>query len=87
VLKRTELREIAYNWIEKRPHGADFSHGDTYGFLEAKFPEECSQRGDATAEPRYKNDVRWAVQDALGNQCETAIIEQIGHESSDASEI
>ena len=80
VLKKTELRDAAYGWIEGLPHGSYFDHTDTYQFLEMNFPDECSQRGDAVAEPRYKNDARWAVQDALGKTPgKNKIIEQVGH--------
>lgn len=80
MLKKTELREAAYGWINNLAHGAHFEHEDIYRFLETDFPDECSQRGDAKMEPRYKNDARWAVQDALGKTAGKArIIEQVGH--------
>jgi len=80
LVKKTELRDAAYGWIEDLPHGSHFDHTDTYHFLEMNFSDECSQRGDATAEPRYKNDARWAVQDALGKTPgKSKIIEQVGH--------
>jgi hypothetical protein len=78
MLKNTELRDAAYNWMERRPSGAEFTHADTYHFLETNFPTECSQRGDATREPRYKNDARWAIQDALGETAGKAkIVEKL----------
>ena len=64
MLKKTELRDAAYKWVEALQHGAFFEHGNVYHFLKESFAEECSQRGDAAKEPRYKNDARWAVQDA-----------------------
>jgi hypothetical protein len=64
MLKNTELREAAYGWIKGLPSGRSFNHGETYLFLETNFANECDQRGDAAKEPRYKNDARWAVQDA-----------------------
>jgi hypothetical protein len=80
MLKKTELREASYIWIERLPHGNEFEHTDTYHFLETNFDAECSQRGDAKSEPRYKNDARWAVQDALGKTSgKTRIIEKVGH--------
>jgi hypothetical protein len=80
LLKKTELREAAYGWMENLPHGTHFNHNDTYHFLEANFADECRQRGDAIAEPRYKNDARWAVQDALGKTPgKSKMIEQVGH--------
>jgi len=51
VLKKTELREAVYGWIEGLSHGSHFDHADTYRFLETNFPEECSLRGDAEREP------------------------------------
>jgi hypothetical protein len=68
MLKSTELREAAYGWMKAQPSGSHFGHADAYKFLELSFPDECSQRGDAAHEPRYKNDARWAAQDALRDQ-------------------
>ncbi len=65
MLKNTELREAAYGWMKSLSSGSYFNHADTYGFLETNFAKECSERGDADREPRYKNDARWAVHDAL----------------------
>ena len=79
MLKKTELRDAAYDWIKSLPSGRFFEHGEVYRFLEENFSKECSQRGDAVAEPRYKNDARWAVQDGLGKTIgRTKIIEQAG---------
>jgi len=66
MLKQTELREACCHWMESLSCGREFEHADTYHFLETNFAAECDQRGDAKSEPRYKNDARWAVQDALG---------------------
>jgi hypothetical protein len=80
MLKKTELRDAAYGWIRGLPHGAAFGHRDTYRFLEEHFVKECIQRGDAAKEPRYKNDARWAVQDALGKTSgKHKLVEQAGH--------
>ncbi len=68
MLKKTELREAVYNWIEGLPHGVVFAHEDAYHFLEENFGQEISQRGDAAKEPRYKNDARWAAHDAKHNK-------------------
>jgi hypothetical protein len=79
MLKKTELREAVFGWIEGLAHGSYFEHADTYRFLETNFAKDCSKRGDAAAEPRYRNDARWAVQDALGKTPGKArIIEQAG---------
>lgn len=64
MVKQTELREAAYEWIKELNQNVIFSHDKIYRFLEENFALECSQRGDAANEPRYKNDARWAVQDA-----------------------
>jgi hypothetical protein len=80
MLKNTELRDASYGWFESLPRGSEFEHVDTYHFLEINFAAECNQRGDAKSEPRYKNDARWAVQDALGKTTgKTRIIEKVGH--------
>lgn len=68
MLKKTELREAALNWIRSLPHGREFDNQDLYTLLENNYPDECSHRGDAANEPRYKNDARWAVQDAKNNE-------------------
>lgn len=79
MIRKTELREAAYDWVKGLPHGRVFGHSDTYRFLEEHFAMECSQRGDAATEPRYRNDARWAVQDALGKTSgKTKVIEQTG---------
>ncbi len=64
MLKKTELREAALNWIRALPSGRIFRNEELYRLLEQHFTEECATRGDAAREPRYKNDARWAVQDA-----------------------
>ncbi len=68
MLKRTELHEAALDWITRLPTGRQFTNSDIYRFLENSFPKECGARGDAANEPRYKNDARYAVQDALGKK-------------------
>jgi hypothetical protein len=68
MLKNTELQEAAYGWIKALPHGRFFETSEIYRFLEEHFAMECSQRGDAATEPRYKNDARWAVQLAKRNK-------------------
>jgi hypothetical protein len=65
MLKKTELREAALSWIRHLSCGTKFTYSDVYKFLEDNFPNECSQRGDARSEPRYKHDARCAVWDAM----------------------
>jgi hypothetical protein len=64
MLKKTELHDAALRWIRGLPRGRLFTNEDLYRVLERDFGDECSPRGDAATEPRYKNDARWAVQDA-----------------------
>jgi hypothetical protein len=64
MLKNTELREAALNYIRTLPVGRVFTNQDLYTVLEKDFPQECRTRGDAAHEERYRNDARWAVQDA-----------------------
>lgn len=61
MLKKTELREAAFGWIKDLPAGRLFENQDLYRFLEKDFASDCSSRGDAAREPRYRNDARWAV--------------------------
>jgi hypothetical protein len=61
MLKKTELREAVLNWIVRMPSGNKFRFSDAYKFLLDTFPTECSQRGDAIHEPRYKHDARAAI--------------------------
>jgi hypothetical protein len=76
MLKKTELREAVYEWIRKLGSGTVFGHNQAYRFLEEEYANECGERGDAASEPRYKNDARWAVQDALGKSVgKTKIVE------------
>lgn len=64
MLKKTELRDAALRWIRGLPAGRVFTNQDVDKFLEKDFASECAARGDAVNEPRYRNDARWAVQDA-----------------------
>jgi hypothetical protein len=80
MLKSSELHEAAYEWIKSLPCGRLFRHTDTYRFLEENFPSECGSRGDSKIEPRYKNDARWATEDAIGkNPRKDKIAERVGH--------
>lgn len=64
MLKKTELREAAYDWILRLTSGKRFMYSDVYRFLETDFPAECSARGNEPNEPRYRHDARFAVWDA-----------------------
>jgi hypothetical protein len=64
MLKKTELREVAYNTIRALQRGSILRHQELYRLLEKDFAKDCALRGDAAKEPRYRNDARWAVQDA-----------------------
>lgn len=62
--RKTILQKAAYIWIHQLPPGTVFHLSQLYADLEAKFPEWCNQRGDATTEQRYQNDARWGVKNA-----------------------
>jgi hypothetical protein len=64
---KTELVGISAKWIRNLPEGGRFRPSDLYKFLERNHPDKIDDRGDAATEPRYKNDARWATQEALGN--------------------
>jgi hypothetical protein len=64
MLNNAELREAALNYIRNPPIGRVFTNQELYRVLEKDFPEECRIRGDAAHEERFRNDARWAVQDA-----------------------
>jgi hypothetical protein len=64
VLKNTELREAALSYIRSLPKGTIFENNDLYKFLQKHHADECRIRGDAANEERFRNDARWAVQDA-----------------------
>jgi len=67
MIKKTELRDLAYEYILRMPSGRIFGHAEIYKYLETNFPGKCQERGDAKLEPRYQNDARWAVFDAKSN--------------------
>jgi hypothetical protein len=61
MLKKTDLREAILDWIRRMPSGTKFTVSDAYNFLLKNFPRDCSLRGDAPNEPRYKHDARAAI--------------------------
>jgi hypothetical protein len=61
MLKKTELREAVLDWVRCMPSGRKFHFSDAYRFLLESFPTECSARGDAPNEPRYRHDARAAI--------------------------
>ncbi len=75
MLKRTELQDISFDWIQELKTGKVFGPADLYRFLQAKFPEECGERGDSDYEERYKNDARWGIKRAM----KQGLISQIRH--------
>jgi hypothetical protein len=80
MYRSSELHDAAYEWIKSLPSGRIFRHADTYRFLEETFPVECGLRGDSKIEPRYKNDARWAAEDAIGkNPRKNKIAVRVGH--------
>lgn len=58
------LRAAALQWIRDLQKGRIFSNEEMYAFLERNYAAECKVRGRAEREPRFRNDARWAVQDA-----------------------
>ena len=64
MVRQKEVRGPAYDWICDRPLEAIFDLSELYKFLERNYPTETSGRGDAASEPRFQDDVRWAVKDA-----------------------
>lgn len=60
----SSVRDEAYGWIRSLPLGSCFDLEDLYDYLSETFASLCSERGDAPTEPRYRNDARWARQDA-----------------------
>jgi hypothetical protein len=65
MYKQAGVRGYALLWIRSHPAGAVFANQELYRYLGTELPEATSLRGDADTEPRYYNDARWAVQDAL----------------------
>jgi hypothetical protein len=85
--RETRPRVFAREWIERLPNGTTFSNTQLYRYLETHFPQECSERGDAAHEPRYRNDARWAIQQlkAEGAVVDTARVGEhrwLGHKHS-----
>jgi hypothetical protein len=66
MLKRTELQDVCFAWIQELKPGKTFEPADLYRLLQTKYPDECGERGDSSYEERYRNDARWAVKRALG---------------------
>lgn len=62
---KTALREVVLYRIRKFARGQKFTYSQLYKWVNDKFPDACSKRGDAPTEPRYKWDVRAAVWDAM----------------------
>jgi putative addiction module CopG family antidote len=58
------LRAAAFEWIRDLQKGRIFSNEEMYHFLETHYSSECQVRGSAAREPRFRNDARWAIQDA-----------------------
>ena len=61
---KTGVRQFALLAIQEMPSGAKIRLRDLYRRIESVFPGQCSSRGDLPNEPRYENDIRWAIRDA-----------------------
>jgi putative addiction module CopG family antidote len=59
-----KLRAAALEWIRGLQKGRVFSNEEMYAYLQKSYGTECNIRGRAEREPRFRNDARWAVQDA-----------------------
>jgi len=73
MVKKTELRDIALDWIKQLPRGRFFGPPDIYRFLEHDYKAQIEYRGDAGKEPRYKNDARQGIRIAH----DQGLIEQV----------
>jgi hypothetical protein len=64
MVGKTGVRQFAFLAIQQMPRGMRIVLRDLYRKVESIFPEQCSSRGDLPSEPRYENDIRWAIRDA-----------------------
>jgi len=61
---KSGLRYFALLAIEQMPSGAKIVVSKLYKDVGRIFPEQCSSRGDLPSEPKFENDIRWAIRDA-----------------------
>ena len=66
--KKSSIRDLAREWIERLPIGTVFNNDDLYNYLSRNYREECKAAGDAANEPRFHNSARWGIQWAKGGK-------------------
>ena len=73
MLKRTHLQDESLDWIKRQGAGRLIKPPHIYMYLQEKYPDEISTRGDSSWEPRYRNDARWALKTAERDQLVTRL--------------
>ncbi len=61
---KTAMRQIALLVIQQMQTGAIIVLRKLYRSIENAFPEACAKRGDLPNEPKFENDIRFAIRDA-----------------------
>jgi hypothetical protein len=61
---KTAIRQVALLAIEGMQRGTIIVLRKLYRSIESAFPEACARRGDLLTEPRFENDIRFAIRDA-----------------------
>jgi hypothetical protein len=61
---KTAIRQVALLAIQGMPRGTKIVLRTLYRSLETALPEPCAARGDLPNEPRFENDIRFAIRDA-----------------------
>ncbi len=61
---KTAIRQIALLAIQGMQRGAIIVLRKLYRSMESAFPEACAKRGDLPNEPKFENDIRFAIRDA-----------------------
>jgi hypothetical protein len=61
---KTAIRQIAILTIEGMQRGTTIVLRKLYRSIESAFPEACAKRGDLPNEPKFENDIRFAIRDA-----------------------
>jgi hypothetical protein len=60
---KTAIRQIALLVIQRMQTGAIIVLPKLYRSIENTFPEACAKRGDLPNEPKFENDIRFAIRD------------------------
>jgi hypothetical protein len=61
---KTATRQIALLAIQRIQTDAIIVLRTLYRSIESGFPEACAKRGDLPNEPKFENDIRFAIRDA-----------------------